>query len=978
MESILNSIFKKICSTFFQRFISFLLVFGFIYLCHLNSIYAYIQVVNVVPGSVAEKIGIKNGDIILELNGQKIGSNLRVFLMTLYKSMKNREKIFFKILRDSQEINLFLDPSSTLYNYEKLGIVLKSQESGFSRKDNNLTLQSATSVDPKNIKYYIHLTKNLALMETLDQGNFINVLTGVILYNGKVYFLGYHDPKYKTGLINYEKLLSEALNYPNPSLSIDPLEEEEKIKEIDRELSREFNKMSSDLTYGVQKLTELFLKCLNDPKNKDIIKKKLSKYNISEEDIQTYLAYQRNSLKLNSIDAITKAYLSFHSIYSAAFMEEGYSEIAPAGIASLWQYSQIANLKPDASANYLLQTIYTLNIDAEYEAIKARYLQKEKLTDKDYADFAKEITALIYRTLLTHLKVPSSQIDTLINQAMYLSLNKGYLDDTQLVKFINQKELEIMRKFFMNKILEVIFIEDIRNYFSIPSIFSQIKVKNLDKNTEMFKILFLSDVSLKNIRTDVGNIESFLEFAYKKGKLNYLDKRGSIGFTIIPKEANVYKISDNFLYFGQSDIYINVWNRTKIYSKETEMLIKEYEKYLNSNLNYIKERYPYIHKISEVQKILAIARYIRDHNIKVSLNPFYQESNFSVPDSLETYSYGIFFYNPEDKESNIFFNIRGGVDFSEIDKHFNLFSSNLKTSEVKERLAASLTLSEQALNEALNGDLEKARVLAEQAFQTLSFSQNFPKVLSISEVDLSNIRDDKIPEIAAFNAEILRIFNEIHKTLSNKQEKSLQLTDPLILNLQKLISLVKQYKQTYLYTAQSFNFNQLIMLSSPAKPTSMVSKPLIQPIIINLALMEASKNKPLIDKKSMEILDKVLEWHIDELKSSVTDLLTEKTGFPFDKIDKALSIGKLLEEAVVDPVMNFLEDVSIAIRDETKWEELSIRAFKSTEESEKKIKKEAVRMVAREYIERIPKLGGLLGKFFSAEETARDIVEETR
>lgn len=943
--------------------------------------YANIYVVEVVSGSVAEKIGIKKGDVILELNGRKVGSNIRIFKRNLSQLIYARQKVQLKILRENEEKIITLDPALGLYAQDKLGVVLSTREEDFlGERGDSFQKPLSSSFDSRNIKYYVQLTKSYKVEEVRNQLNSINVLTGVIFYDNRVYFLGYYEPRYKTDSIDYGRLLSEALKYSNPSLSIDPVEEEKRLDLIDRELFKEIANISADPKYGIQVLTLIFLDSLNHSKNKDFIEKRLSKYEVKIEDIKLYLSYQKGTLRLATIDEVTKAYQSLYRLYNAAFTQEGYSPLVPLGITAFWFFKEASRVDPKNSSQYLLHALYTMNLGDEYEAIRSRYLQKGKLTDKEYADFAKEITALVYRTLLTRLKVSPSQINAFINQAMYISLNKKYLDDTQLANFINQKELEVMRKFFLYKILEIVFIDDIKRYLNIPSIFSQVNIENLNKDTEMFEILFMADVSLKNIGTDIDDIDSFLEFAYKKGKLSYIDRKGSVGFTIIPKEVNVYKVSNNLLYLDNSNIYINVWNRKgKHYNnEELEALIKEYEVYLNNKITYFKEKYPYIHKVSELHKILAIARYIKSNNLKIEVNLGSQYKGVSVPERLETYSYGVFFYNPQGTESSIFFNIRGGVDFSGIEKKINVSTSNLKPQEVKESLAQTMVLSEKAIAAALNGDLENARLLAEQAFQVISVPQKtLDRTLTLNR-NFFSIRDEKISEFAAFNAEILRILNEIISNIARDKKLGTRVEDKHLQKLKQLDILVKQYKQNYLYTTKSFDFNQLLVLSSTAKPTPIVTKPASQVVIPNLALIEASKEKPFVNGKLKEILDKILEWHREEIKSSVVDVLTEKTEIPLDKLDKALSVGKLMKEIGINKVFSFLEKVRMSIVDETKWEEIVLKSFETVEELEREFKKEAVRMVVREYVERVPKVGGFLGKFFSAEETARDIIKEAR
>ena len=60
--------------------------------------------VSVVPGSAADKAGLKNGDIILAADGQKIDKDHS--LAKIVQAKKPGDKIVLKILRSKQELTL--------------------------------------------------------------------------------------------------------------------------------------------------------------------------------------------------------------------------------------------------------------------------------------------------------------------------------------------------------------------------------------------------------------------------------------------------------------------------------------------------------------------------------------------------------------------------------------------------------------------------------------------------------------------------------------------------------------------------------------------------------------------------------------------------------------------------------------------------------------------------------------------------------
>ncbi|MCS7170947.1 MAG: hypothetical protein NZ851_01385 [Aquificaceae bacterium] len=148
---------------------------------------------------------------------------------------------------------------------------------------------------------------------------------------------------------------------------------------------------------------------------------------------------------------------------------------------------------------------------------------------------------------------------------------------------------------------------------------------------------------------------------------------------------------------------------------------------------------------------------------------------------------------------------------------------------------------------------------------------------------------------------------------------------------------------------------------------------------LNPSLMEVSKkDAPMIDGRDSRILSKIAEWYKSGIKNVAIDWLTEKTNLPIDKIDKALSVGSLIKEAVVEPVFSYLEEVKLSLGNSAQWEALVIRSYEVVEEAEKSISNEAKSTLAEEFIGGIPVVGGLLNKFYSAGRTSLEIWEERK
>ncbi|MCX7927024.1 MAG: hypothetical protein N2606_02685 [Candidatus Omnitrophica bacterium] len=135
---------------------------------------------------------------------------------------------------------------------------------------------------------------------------------------------------------------------------------------------------------------------------------------------------------------------------------------------------------------------------------------------------------------------------------------------------------------------------------------------------------------------------------------------------------------------------------------------------------------------------------------------------------------------------------------------------------------------------------------------------------------------------------------------------------------------------------------------------------------VSLMMLETAKQPAQIEDSFKAICEKIQRWNSEEISSSVLDIVSEKSGLPFDKLEKALSVGKLMNETVVEPVMRFLDEVKLALNNEAKWKELVDKSFAITKDAQWYIEKESQLALTRESLEKLPVVGGLLSKFFSA------------
>lgn len=126
---------------------------------------------------------------------------------------------------------------------------------------------------------------------------------------------------------------------------------------------------------------------------------------------------------------------------------------------------------------------------------------------------------------------------------------------------------------------------------------------------------------------------------------------------------------------------------------------------------------------------------------------------------------------------------------------------------------------------------------------------------------------------------------------------------------------------------------------------------------------------------SPQIVSKVTEWYKEKIKGEFVDYLTEKTKLPLDKLDKALSVGELMNEAVVKPVFDCLETTKLALGSDEKMAQVAEKCTNSVKDSKEKVENEAKKSIVEEFMGAIPKYGKFFGLFGSQGMTTYEIIK---
>ncbi|MFN3977904.1 MAG: hypothetical protein ACK4J2_04560 [Sulfurihydrogenibium azorense] len=178
-------------------------------------------------------------------------------------------------------------------------------------------------------------------------------------------------------------------------------------------------------------------------------------------------------------------------------------------------------------------------------------------------------------------------------------------------------------------------------------------------------------------------------------------------------------------------------------------------------------------------------------------------------------------------------------------------------------------------------------------------------------------------------------------------------------------------------TSTQSGSGSLLVNLSHSKPKVNLADPWLYYIIQQWNAREIQgvvKNPPKWN--SSEVVSEVTDWYKEKIKCEFVDYLTEKTKLPFDKLDKTLSVGELIDKAVVKSVFDCLETTKSSLGNDEKMEQAAEKCINLVKGSKEIVEKEARKSIVEEFLGSIPNYGKLLGLFSSQGITTYDIIKK--
>ncbi|MCE5199964.1 MAG: PDZ domain-containing protein [Armatimonadota bacterium] len=583
-------------------------------------------------------------------------------------------------------------------------------------------------------------------------------------------FIGKYDAAYATGPIPYADILKDVIANPYPSFSLEPTKEQRaQFDQIDRMITADIAHMTSDMNYCYTWAQKLMSLLLNDQSlaadNHRMFKNFGAAFNMSGQDLKRMYdgAAGNTSIPQNEVMELIARLLN----------GIGLSDVGNALLVISSGGTPDEIMRKMSEAMGLLSEFDAL--DAKADSMSADQLKNEKII-------------LCMAAMCRRFEAPENEIQRKISAirsgSESANLIVGYMGD-QMGNFITNKSGAKM----INGL--VLSPELLSKVYNLPAPQSELVFTNVSADSQLGDVLFRADCRLKtlctlpDVRDQVPAHLTAQEFIQKQAiAQNYDLPAGAgadIGHRLVPSDV-IMKVSPagDAIKFDDSHVKVIGWVRgflgNKMDSRATDFINTVTPKYadlLTENYGEYAKVYPEWHEISEVAKLVALARWAKKNNYVINVRSD-SESSVSLPKQIAGFWSAVFQTNGE--KASLTLTEEGGASFSneEGEDWLKTQPDVTVTSDVSKQLVASTVLASQAASTAISGDLEGARELADKSALAMTGEIDLTKLPSLDGIPVPG----EPASYAAATSEVINQASECLKTMDTAQ-KSMAYADKI-------------------------------------------------------------------------------------------------------------------------------------------------------------------------------------------------------
>jgi hypothetical protein len=709
-----------------------------------------VEVVAVVPGSPAAAAGFKPGDVILSVMSQKATSaeaaRAQIQSWLAGPARAGGRPLPFIVQRGRANVALQIaatagaerpapaanDRLARLRNARRAAIVASTAGAAPA------AAASGDVADP-------FLIPGFATRTATPGG--LNVLQRVFLdpHTGELVFAGHHDPAYATGAIDYSTLLSDALRSPTPSFSLEPTADSQTASAaFIRQFDQQMNSNLRNVETGKAWMIGLFDQLLTNP--------------ALEVDRRRFLARGAQIFRVppSEVPPFMHAMLGRTEMGSPPWINFWVKVYQHLGAPEAAEYIRAA-ANQNADPGSFQAALDHLGLRPIIEDLRAR-MQSGALGEQiAYARLEVAIWAAIYE----RCRVPESRWRAAADRASATGNTvpfRGVIDAIN-TEMVSEK---VMDAWLNGLVLSETFLQVMHRM--PPLEVAPVCADGLSPDSELARTFLAADWILKNLGVTPELVERVpghrtpSQFSFELETARGIYDVGDVRARMWLEPATVELRHDSagaVVDFGRARVAVrgSVIAHGRAGSAAGEQLARDavdgYTRDLTRRYDEYARALPDLHRLREAAKIIALANWAQARRIKL-VPPGPVAAPAPLPASFQRgFWTGNFHANPE----KTFFGLVaiGGVDFGP-----QVGTGWVQTQEdpalghrALKQLVASSALGQEAVKAAVeDGDLEKARLLAEQSAQAMTGAIDFtghpalgqipevPPPTSVTEIEL--------------------------------------------------------------------------------------------------------------------------------------------------------------------------------------------------------------------------------------------------
>ncbi|MBN1361785.1 MAG: PDZ domain-containing protein [Sedimentisphaerales bacterium] len=533
-----------------------------------------------------------------------------------------------------------------------------------------------------------------------------------------VTFIGSYDPAYDTGPIPYADILEAVLANPYPSFSLEPSDQQRaEFAQVDRLISADIARMTSSPDYCVQwaqRLTDLLLYDTSlTVDNKRFFRNCGSALGMTGEELKRLFDAAKGRIEIPQAESFT--------LMAKLMRGVGLPDVADAMLAFA------AGGTPD---DILLGVCNAMHLRPQYDGL-AHQLTSGSIT---YEKFKDEVVILAMSAICRRFEAPEAEI-----QRRASSVRSGAQPSDIMVDYFGEQ----LGSFVTNKagarMLDglVLSPELMSKLYNLPIPRVELVFTNVPAGSYLGDALYRADYLLKTLcsNPDIGDKvaghltdQAFLKReAVLRGTYLPAGAEVGVGNRLVPAEV-VMRVSPrgDAVAFQNAQVKVISWVRelggtagNGPAAQFVRDVVPKYGQFLTERYDQYARAYPEWHRMSEVAKCVALARWARSHDYTLVVENASQEK-IGLPRRIPGFWTAVF--HAEGERAFLTVIEQGGASFAadEGEAWVQAQQDNSVTSDVSRQLVASAVLAEQAAMSAEAGDLETARELADKSARAMT------------------------------------------------------------------------------------------------------------------------------------------------------------------------------------------------------------------------------------------------------------------